>query len=53
MSAIDDHTYYAQLETGARFLASGAATCTERDLHLGMANKYARLHADAGTGGRR
>ena len=43
----NDLLYYAQLEAGARFLAAGAATSAERDLHLGMANRYARLRADA------
>ena len=34
--------YYAQLEQGARFLASRTSAEAERDLHLGMANRYAR-----------
>ena len=53
MPCTDDRTYYSQLETGARFLASGAASPAERDLHLGMAHKYARLRADAANVGRR
>jgi len=52
MSRVADHLYYAQLETGARYLASLAASSAERDRHLGMAGKYARLRADAGSGGR-
>jgi hypothetical protein len=47
MPPTDDLTYYSQLETGARFLADGARSAAERDEHLGMANLYARLRADA------
>jgi hypothetical protein len=47
MPPTDDLIYYSQLETGARFLADGARTVAERDEHLGMANLYARLLADA------
>jgi len=43
----DDVTYYAQLETGARFLAAGAATDAEKHLHLRMADRYAGLKAEA------
>ncbi len=38
---------YEQLETGARWLASQSATGLEREEHLSMANKYARLRLDA------
>ena len=48
-----DLIYYTQL-AGARFLAAGAGTSLDRDIHLGMANRYARLRADAEpAGGRR
>jgi hypothetical protein len=49
----NDLIYYTQLEAGARFLAAGAATPAERDVHLGMANRYASLRADAAPAGRR
>jgi hypothetical protein len=49
MTSDYDNLSYAQLETGARFLASRARTEAERETHLGMANLYARL--DAGTRG--
>ena len=42
-----DDIYYSQLARGARFLARGAASTIERDLHLGMADRYARLSANA------
>lgn len=38
--------YYHQLETGARWLASQAIGQDERDEHLGMAERYARLRLD-------
>ena len=38
--------YYHQLETGARWLASQAIGQEERDEHLGMAERYARLRLD-------
>jgi hypothetical protein len=44
---MDDNVYYAQLEAGARYLASRAATPAERIEHLGWANRYYRLKADA------
>lgn len=40
--------YYERLETGARWLASRAAAPAERDEHLGMATRYARLRLEAG-----
>ena len=49
----NDLLYYTQLEAGARFLAAGAATAVERDVHLGMASRYATLRADAQPAGRR
>lgn len=39
--------YYSQLEQGARYLASLAATEAERRVHLGWANRYCRLASDA------
>jgi hypothetical protein len=53
MSPADDHLYYCQLEAGARYLAAGAPAGAERNLHLGMANRYARLRADAEPAGAR
>lgn len=44
---MDQATYYWQLEQGARFLASQAVTATERQDHLGWANRYYRLGLDA------
>jgi len=43
--------YYGRLETGARWLASCAGDGTERDAHLGHADRYARLRLDAAAGG--
>jgi hypothetical protein len=44
MTAEDGDTLtYAQLEQGARFLAERAQTDAEREAHLAMANRYARL----------
>ncbi len=46
-----DAAYYQRLETGARWLASRTESEAKRGEHLGMANRYARLRADAaGTG---
>ena len=42
-----DNLNYAQLEQGARYLASKAADEAERRLHLGWANRYSRLVSDA------
>ncbi|MDB5691108.1 MAG: hypothetical protein JWO81_171 [Alphaproteobacteria bacterium] len=47
-----DAAYYERLETGARWLASRTASQEEREKHLGMANRYARLRLDAAGGGR-
>jgi hypothetical protein len=44
--------YYERLETGARWMASRAAGPAERDSHLGAANRYARLRAEAASGRR-
>lgn len=44
--------YYERLETGARWLASRAAAPDERDEHLGMATRYARLRLEARHGRR-
>lgn len=51
MPPVDDVLYYTQLEAGARFLAAGARTRIDRDVHLGMAGRYARLRADAEPAG--
>lgn len=48
----DDQIYYDQLEAGARFLASQAADATEREVHLGMANRYVALGQDIQRRGR-
>lgn len=53
MSPADDHLYYSQLEAGALYLAAGASSGSERKVHLGMANRYARLRADAEPAGLR
>lgn len=37
---------YSQLEQGARYLAALAKDETERQLHLGWANRYFRLASD-------
>ncbi|MFL6856817.1 MAG: hypothetical protein ACJ8DZ_10850 [Allosphingosinicella sp.] len=42
---------YHRLETGARWMASASRGERERDEHLGMANRYARLRL-AAVGGR-
>jgi len=52
-SSLADVLYYERLETGARWLASRASGKTERDGHLGNANRYARLRLDAAAAGRR
>jgi hypothetical protein len=44
---LDQATEYAQLEAGARYLASLATSDGERQLHLGWANRYYRLRIDA------
>jgi hypothetical protein len=44
---VADAAYYQRLETGARWLASRTVSEAKRGEHLGMANRYARLRADA------
>ncbi|MGE5721405.1 MAG: hypothetical protein ACM3YM_03010 [Sphingomonadales bacterium] len=44
---MDQARYYAQLEQGARPLASLAADEGERSEHLRWANRYHRLRSDA------
>jgi hypothetical protein len=44
----DDAEHFAQLETGARWLAGRASDEAERHEHLAMAGKYARLRIEAG-----
>jgi hypothetical protein len=46
-AVVDRTIYYAQLEEGARYLASLATTDAERNVHLGWANRYYRLRLDA------
>ena len=46
---MDYATYYQQLETGARYLASRAVSESERREHLGWANRYYRLAVNAMT----
>jgi len=48
-----DAGYYERLETGARWLASRSSGENERDEHLGMADKYARLRLDAAASAKR
>ncbi len=46
--AVLDHALdYAQLEQGARYLASLSRDDAERREHLGWANRYSRLRMDA------
>ena len=52
-SELADAAYYERLETGARWLALQAPSEAERHEHLGIANKYARLRAEAPPGGER
>ena len=44
---MEQAVYYAQLEEGARYLASLATSDAECRLHLGWANRYYRLRVDA------
>jgi hypothetical protein len=44
---LDSANYYAQLEQGARYLASLATSDAERHVHLSWANRYHRLRVDA------
>lgn len=44
---VADAAYYQRLETGARWLASRTGSEAERGEHLFMADRYARLRADA------
>jgi hypothetical protein len=48
-----DAEHYRQLETGARWLAGQAPDEAERQEHLAMAGRYARLRRDAGAAVRR
>jgi hypothetical protein len=51
MSPKVDAIYYAELEEGARYLASLPGATAERHAHLGMANRYRRLALDSGRAG--
>ena len=42
-----DAAYYERLETGARWLAARTQDFGERQEHLGMADRYARLRLEA------
>jgi hypothetical protein len=44
---VDQSLYYAQLEQGARYLASTASDKAERHEHLGWANRYYRMRVAA------
>ena len=44
---MEQAVYYAQLERGARYLASLATSDAERHVHLSWANRYYRLRVDA------
>jgi len=44
---LDQANHYAELEQGARYLASLAANDAERFEHLSWANRYYRLRLDA------
>jgi hypothetical protein len=48
-----DSSYYERLEIGARWLASRTKVDSERQEHLGMANKYSRLRLEAASSGER
>lgn len=52
VSRPEDKIHYDQLEAGARFLASQASDATEREVHLGMANRYVALGQDIQRRGR-
>lgn len=43
---VADGAYYEKLEVGARWLASRAPSEDEREEHLGVANRYARLRLE-------
>ena len=43
---MDQAVYYSQLEQGARYLAALAADESEREEHLGWANRYFRLRLE-------
>lgn len=47
MPPADDQSYYSELEAGARFLADGAETVAEADVHRAKADGYARRQAAA------
>jgi hypothetical protein len=47
MSPADDQAYYSELEAGARYLADGAGTKAEGDMHRAKADGYARRQAAA------
>jgi len=49
-SFLDQALDYAQLEQGARYLASLTRDDAERREHLGWANRYSRLRIDASEG---
>ncbi len=44
---MDQAVYYAQLEAGARYLASISSDLDERRTHIGWANRYYRLGVEA------
>jgi hypothetical protein len=46
-AVLDQALDYAQLEQGARYLASLTRDEAERREHLGWANRYSRLKLDA------
>jgi hypothetical protein len=48
---VADAPYYERLEIGARWLAEGAVA-DDRDRHLEMADRYARLGRATARGGR-
>jgi len=49
-AVLDQALDYAQLEQGARYLASLTHNEAERREHLGWANRYRRLKIDASEG---
>ena len=49
-AVLDQALDYAQLEQGARYLASLTQDAAERREHLGWANRYSRLKIDASEG---
>lgn len=50
MTGLSDAAYYSRLQHGALYLASRTLVRAERVLHLGKAEAYGRLAANASRG---